>query len=740
MIQRFRLHLAATLLLALLILPLAATAAVQAVNDGTPVVNVPKLPSAPPLDAALDGAWSSATLLHLAHEATYRKAAVENTAVRIGTYGGSLYVAFAAKQSEPMTATQVTDGPGVLSGDGVMVHIWPNGLNGFSYWFATNLYGARDQYSSENSAYAPSWVAFARRGHDSYVAIMKIPMNALRVEKNADWRIQLHRIVAASNSNYVLELAPEQSSFIDRRYAARVSGLQASQRVALRPRLQVYGLSELASAAGGGSTSRVGADFSIPVTATTSIFGAVHPDFSDVEIDQQSISPTEFARRFSEVRPFFTQAASTFGSQTDINAPMSVLYTPAIPTFRDGFGAEGRQGAFTFGAFNVTGTRRNDNAISFLASDPHKELTLGVQRVGVDATPPGTTGFHDDVDEESIALYNPHSHFTSFANVARETGTSVTRPADAQYRDIGEAYQTSTASVAFALQNMGPQFAPADGYSNQPPGEPGIAGYTSALSKQINFSQSARILDLAFSLNADRYHAPHGNVNQTDFSDSVRIDFKDRLSLTAMQGISSLQTCVPLTPSTCAQAFLPYNSGGLMLQYAANTAHALTIMYTTGAYYHGRLDTWERSFALPVAARATLFLESDENLYASALTGEPSTKQWLDRVSLNYQFNKALSFDFGARRLIGTTQPYAFAPFGLTSAFTDTVCRGNINVYYPTTAGCTATDNVTNISAALHYFSGSTELYIVYGDPNRLSTVPALFVKLIRYVGSGKGT
>jgi hypothetical protein len=48
--------------------------------------------------------------------------------------------------------------------------------------------------------------------------------------------------------------------------------------------------------------------------------------------------------------------------------------------------------------------------------------------------------------------------------------------------------------------------------------------------------------------------------------------------------------------------------------------------------------------------------------------------------------------------------------------------------------------DATNLTAALHFFRGSNEVYIVYGDPNRLVTVPTLFVKLIRYVGAGKGT
>lgn len=707
-------------LLAFLLLSAAAQSAEQR-EAGAPLT-VPALPAAPPMDASLGGAWASAAVFHLTQEATYRKPAAEDTVVYIGMYGGAIYVAFQAQQREPLVGTQVTDGPGVLTGDAVMMHLWPNGLSGFAYWFATNRFGARDQYSSENSAYAPIWSAYGHRTANGYIAILKIPLSAMHAQKNAPWRAQFHRIVAASSSNYVWELDPQQTAFIDGRYGGPLVGLSSVSTAAMRPRLQVYGLGALAASAGGGFTSRMGADFSVPVTATTSVFGAAHPDFSDVEIDQQSISPTEFARRFSEVRPFFTQASSNFNQQTDFNAPMSTLYTPAIPTFRDGFGIEGRQNTVSFGAFDAIGHVRDDNAVAFSASDALKRLTFTFQRVGVNLSVPGNGVFRDLVNAESLSLFNPHSHLTFFANNAVESGSGVTNTLDATYQDIGGTYSTATTTIGAALQKMGPQFNPADGYANQPPGEPGIAGYTVNASKQINYSPTARILDVAFSAGIDRYHGPHGGANQADFFDQARVDLKGLISLTAMQQTSSLQTCVPETPTSCEQQFLPYNGGGLSLGYAVNTAHPSSISYMTGRYYHGRLDSWTRTVAIPLSARAALTLQADDSAYSSTLKGEPDTKQWLDRVSFSYQLNNAISADFGARRIVGTNQPFAFAPFGENGVFTPVAV------------------DATNLSAALHFFRGSSELYVVYGDPSRLSTVPALFVKFVRYVGAGKGS
>ena len=93
-----------------------------------------------------------------------------------------------------------------------------------------------------------------------------------------------------------------------------------------------------------------------------------------------------------------------------------------------------------------------------------------------------------------------------------------------------------------------------------------------------------------------------------------------------------------------------------------------------------------------------------------------SSTLWLERASLDYQLSKDASFDVGARRIIGGFLPNSFQlpPFGQV--------------------------NAGNVSLAFHYLSRSNEFYVVYGDPNSLSTTPALFLKWIRYVGAPKGT
>ena len=129
-----------------------------------------------------------------------------------------------------------------------------------------------------------------------------------------------------------------------------------------KPRLQVYGLGEVTTAANGGNTSRVGADFSLPITPTASLVGTLHPDYSNVEVDQQTIAPSAFARQYAEVRPFFTQSASYFNQHYSCSNCPSTLYTPSIPTFGQGYALEGTQGHVQFAAFDALGDGRSDNA------------------------------------------------------------------------------------------------------------------------------------------------------------------------------------------------------------------------------------------------------------------------------------------------------------------------------------------------------------------------------------------
>ena len=106
-----------------------------------------------------------------------------------------------------------------------------------------------------------------------------------------------------------------------------------------------------------------GGDLSYPITATTRFVGTLNPDFSNVEIDQQTIAPQEFQRQLVEYRPFFAQGAAFINAAsgprtptgTNVTPPNLVFYSPAVGPFDSGAKVEGTFGDQSFGALTFHG-------------------------------------------------------------------------------------------------------------------------------------------------------------------------------------------------------------------------------------------------------------------------------------------------------------------------------------------------------------------------------------------------
>jgi len=477
-----------------------------------------------------------------------------------------------------------------------------------------------------------------------------------------------------------------------------------TKATAARPkaRAQLYTLGEVTTPRYGGSTSRVGVDFSIPVTPTASFLGTLHPDYSNVEIDQQTIAPSAFAYQFGEVRPFFTQAGQAFNYSVSCSDCPQLLYTPAIPTFREGYALEGTQGPVTFGAFSAVGYGRVDQAQAFDYNTSNTKSYVGAnfQRVAVDTR----SGIHDELNSFQGGIGSQKTHFFLYANAAFERGSLVTVPGQANYLEYGLGYADSTAVVAVNAQRVGAQFSPVDSFVPQTD----LTGYELYGRKTLTFSPKFFLHDLSFTEFYARYHDSFGNLNQTDASENLTLNFKNLLSFRINRAATGVQIA--------DGEFLPFHGNAFFLGYRANTGTPTYVRHSFGAYYHGRLDAYNYLTVLPLRKRVRLTLQTDEDKYLTTYPGETATTLWLERASVDYQLSKDASFDVGARRIIGGFLPNAFQPPPF----------GHVN------AG--------NVSLAFHYLTRSNEFYFVYGDPNSLSTTPALFVKWIRYVGAPKGT
>ena len=97
-------------------------------------ITVPTVQTPPKIDGTLnDPAWKNAAHAQLGWDYTFRRAAEEHTDAYMLVDSKYLYVAFVAKQTQPIVATQHTDDQPLPSDDVVRVYLWPAGDSGIEY-------------------------------------------------------------------------------------------------------------------------------------------------------------------------------------------------------------------------------------------------------------------------------------------------------------------------------------------------------------------------------------------------------------------------------------------------------------------------------------------------------------------------------------------------------------------------------------------------------------------------------
>ncbi len=684
-----------------------------------PTLALPALPG-PNIGGVIDDSWAKAASLTLDSDFTFRRPSSEPAKVLVTQDGTNLYIAFDVTQSTSVTANQRTNGSSVLSDDYVGAYLNPQGVAGFAYGFFANPIGTRYQTSSENSAYAPEWTAVARPKQGGYTVTMRIPLRLIRSGGSRSWRAQFVHFTVATNSLDVWSYSPTAGSVTDATFFGTITGVGIAPAggkagASRNPvRLQPYALSESTSKENGGSTSRVGADFSLPFTPTASFVGTLHPDYSNVESDQQTIAPTAFARQYNEVRPFFTQLASFFNSHFNCTNCPQTLYTPAIPTFPQGYGVEGTQGKFNFAAFDALGEDRTDQAetINYTYEDAYESTNWNLQRVNVAAD-----GLNDNTVTLDGGYLDQRSHIFAYSNNGVESGTLVTDPSLGTYHDLGLGYYSALAVATAGIQRIGAQFSPLAGYVQQSD----ILGYQIYASRTFNFARTDLLHDIVFSDYFARYNNHLDELAQTDSDPQINFDFRNLMTVHLYTGSTGVRTV--------ENDFLPFNQNGFLLGYRFNTNTPTYVSYSGGPYYNGHLIAWTYLTTLPVTRRIHLALETDQAKYLTVFPGEMTTDQWLERTSLDWQPSRVLQFDVGVRRIIGGNLPASYQALTYDPA----VCATNL--YQP---GCFV--NAGNVSLAAHFLYARNEYYIVYGNANNLATEPALFIKWIRYIGAEKGT
>lgn len=260
------------------------------------------------------GAWKSAARIVIGFDARTHTIDPKPAVAYVETSGDTLYIAWVVPQKARITAQQRQDDAGFGNDDTVIVYLYPDGPSGFLYAFDANPIGTHSSFSSENTAFAPTWKSTGKITRDGYVVYMKIPLSVMKGGRGGVWRANFRRYVSETLDDYDWSYNAQTVAGNDPPSiaAGTLSGLPvAAARARPKPRIGVYALGEAASPAVGGSTSRFGLDASIPLTETTTFVSTVHPDYSNVEIDQATISPTAFPRYLNDVRPFFASCRIT---------------------------------------------------------------------------------------------------------------------------------------------------------------------------------------------------------------------------------------------------------------------------------------------------------------------------------------------------------------------------------------------------------------------------------------------
>lgn len=662
-----------------------------------------------------------------------------------------LYIAFRVTQKGlPITATQGTNNVGFGIDDFVGIGVDTSGAGTDDYYFETTPRGTRYEQANENSRYQPQWEAAAERTADGWNAVLVIPLNVLRIAKSGSqtWRIQFVRGIASNGEHYVwafnglMQDAPQGQwpAFRDARFWASGTGIVVARTSASRaqPRADLYGLESVGrdrdlfqqpnQAFAPESVRYYGLDFSVPMTDTINFVGTLNPDFSNVEIDQETIQPQEFRRQLQEYRPFFSQGAvfvnadSGYRTQTYQTGQNDyIFYSPSIGAFDRGEKVEGTFGDQSFGILNFRG-------YDYTTGNTFDDTAFGYEHALQDNTflywTDGVLAHHslagdDSTIEGGAEARDLKTGLIGFADYSVEGGNWVPQGhADLfqMFADVHKPYYELNAGYL----DITPNYDPIDGYTvnsdvRGPQGDVYIAGGSSPPFKNWGFYTTY-----------DRFLDESGAVHEADLDPFVTAVFEDGLSIDGLgPTVGELRSYdifsgVNCTDSVVGRSYYtgyPCYRGGitqafdlmsLPIGYGDSTPNPIDASYAWGTFGSSYVHLVQLSDTRVIGSHLTLGLAYD-GTYERLLSSGTLDSQWLRRISIGYN---------------------------LTSESTFTIALRSVNGYggFETMVG-------TDVALAYRQlFPNGDELYINYGTPAAASTLDRLIVKFVFHAGGQLGT
>lgn len=204
------------------------------------------------------------------------------------------------------------------------------------YVFIVNAEGARTdkQIANEgretNSSWDGVWSVKTTRVEDGWIVEMAIPFTSLRYDfaTAPEWGINFARRIRHKNEIAFWSPVPRQYNLNRVSLAGDLGGIAkvASARdLRIKPYVAGNSVRDIGNE-GFRSGADIGADIKYGVTKGLTLDVTLHPDFAQVEADEQIVNLTQFSQFFPEKREFFLENSGIFyvGDAARMNRPTLV--------------------------------------------------------------------------------------------------------------------------------------------------------------------------------------------------------------------------------------------------------------------------------------------------------------------------------------------------------------------------------------------------------------------------------
>lgn len=678
---------------------------------------------------------------------TTRSAAPLETAAYMLYDAQNLYVAFDVQQSNVrIIANQTTNNIGFGLDDFVGIGIDTSGNGSTVYYFETTPRGTRYQQASESSRYNPVWRTAARVGNASWTAVLTIPLRAFHhgSAPTQTWRFNFVRGVAATGEHYTWAFdgtmtdgtVPQWPAFSDSQFWPRLSGIHLSNggdvRFGDRARTDVYALGsagtdrKLFQQANGSfqpePARAVGIDFNYALTDSVHFVATVNPDFSNVEVDQQTIAPQEFRRPLIEYRPFFAEGAAFLNpvspSAGAAQPNNQLFYSPDIGPFDRGAKLEGSFGNQSFGLLSfrgydeTSGNVFDDIAYGYTHALPDQSFSYWSDGVLAHHSIAGS----DAAAEAGAQYHNLHTGVVGGVDQAFEGGSYVLDPGHARALSMWGQLIKPNYGAFIDYQDVTPNYNPIDGFTS--------ISDTRGFVYGVNVAGSSRTLkNYSLFVGTDQFMDASGAVHQADALATIKATFKDQISLSIGPHngeLRSYSTSAP-GPSGCDDpslirtaytGFPNYYCGrtdrfeqlNVRVGYRDGSQSPTDVTFAEGPFGGTFLHQYLFSTSRPLGTRFSVAAQYGGTSGVTASSGALNS-QWLRLVSFGYNVDSDSSIAFELRSINGIVN-------GLT-----------------TTPGL-------NVAASYHrrYVSGN-ELYLTFGTPAATQTLDRFIVKYVFHAG-----